>query len=247
MTVDYVAVFLIGLVSSISHCYGMCGGFIMSYTLKAQDAGLVESGRWISLRNMLPHLLYNSGRILTYTFLGGLFGAFGAALKHAIIGAQSILFILAGIFIVFLGIDLAGWLKGISLTTLPGIRIFQRWVSYLLQHVNYQNLFVYGLILGFIPCGLVYFAGADAMASGSVLQGMTIMFLFGLGTLPALFVLGFGAQLMTTRFRKIMFKVVAILMLIFGLFTIWKGISKLSGSESMHQMEHHQMSYVCQF
>ncbi len=202
----------------------------MAYSLKAEKTT-------VKLQRIMPHLMYNIGRVITYTFLGALFGLLGAGLKNVIHEAQSVLFILAGLFMVGMGLDLAGWLTFSAPSRIPGLSLFKRSIGSLLANITSRNMLMYGLILGFIPCGLVYVAGAKATASASLTSGMLIMASFGLGTIPALFILGLGANLISMRFRKTVFKVAAVCVILFGLFTIFKGGMKLAG-KPMPWMQH---------
>ncbi|MGB5064600.1 MAG: sulfite exporter TauE/SafE family protein, partial [Candidatus Competibacter sp.] len=107
MTIDppYLAAFLIGL-SGGAHCFGMCGGIVGALTLGLPPA----SGH--PLRARLPYLLaYNLGRIASYMVAGALAGGMGAWAAHllSIHRAQLGLQLLAGLFMILLGLYLAGW------------------------------------------------------------------------------------------------------------------------------------------
>jgi len=212
----------------------------MAYSIKTQDA---ENGNsWI--RSILPHLMYNSGRVLTYTFLGFWLGILGNSFKFFVIDFQSILFILAGIFMSFMGLDLLGLFNISSPVKIPGFVKYKQFVHSLLNKKKPNSIFIYGLTLGFIPCGLVYIAGAEAVASGSGLNGLAIMLSFGLGTIPALFLLGVSTRLITAHFRNRVFKIAAIFVILFGVFTVTKGVYRLMElplpwmNHSMHSMDH---------
>lgn len=208
----------------------------MAYSLKVAEKKSV-GGR---LQFILPHLMYNCGRVLTYTFLGFWFGMLGGSFKHLIHDYQSVLLIFAGLFMVLMGLDLLG-LFNISIPkNYPGFGSYKQLVGSLLNRTNAKNIFLYGLILGFIPCGLVYVAGFKAVAVGTIYGGMATMLFFGLGTIPALFILGISANLITVRFRKKVFRIAAVFVLLFGIFTITKGVMNLAGLP-MPWMQH-QMS-----
>ena len=64
---NYLLVFAAGFAGSF-HCLGMCGGFACA---------LGRDPRGGHGATMLRHLLYNSGRLTTYCFLGVLAGALG--------------------------------------------------------------------------------------------------------------------------------------------------------------------------
>ncbi len=238
MAFDFSAIFLIGFLSSFSHCYGMCGGFVIAYAVKVP-----EHTKWFSWKRLIPHLLYNGGRIMTYTFLGAWLGLLGGSVRFALQDYQSVVFILAGIVMILVGLDLSGLVSISSPRFLPGLNRYTTFVGSLIRKINYRNLFLYGLVLGFIPCGLVYVAGAQAAATGNPLEGMIIMAIFGLGTLPALFILGLTANLISDQFRRRVFKVAALVVILFGLWTVWKGAMKLTGHmpqhSRMHVIDHH--------
>ena len=126
MQIDYAAVFLIGFLGGFSHCIGMCSGFVMTYTLKLREnATRVNASRW---RSLTPHLLYNSGRVLTYVILGEIFGLLGTTLGvlFAIRNFQGALQLLAGLFMLIMGLDLAGVIPTLSPDAFPGVNRFKR-------------------------------------------------------------------------------------------------------------------------
>ena len=64
------------------------------------------------------------------------------------------------------------------------------------------DLFLMGLVLGGLPCGLSYAAFAKALATGDVSAGLATTLAFGLGTLPGLLAIGAGAAVLMRRFRR---------------------------------------------
>jgi sulfite exporter TauE/SafE len=100
-------------------------------------------------------------------------------------------------------------------------------VTSLFNSVNRKNIFGLGLVLGLIPCGLVYVAGAKAAATQSMVGGMLTMLFFGLGTFPAMFLSGMTAHLISDKLRKRLYRLAAIMVLILALFTILRGIDGL--------------------
>ncbi|NOX38437.1 MAG: sulfite exporter TauE/SafE family protein [Calditrichaeota bacterium] len=239
--IDFVAVFFIGLLSSFGHCIGMCGGFVMTYSLKIHQA---DAGKkrpfW---QTLIPHFLYNSGRLLTYVLLGLFFGLIGETLKVMleIRHIQGAVEVFAGVVMILMGFDLGGWLPRSTGDYFPGYHAFKRGLQHLFQKVNRRNVFQLGLILGFVPCGLVYAAGAKAAASGSALGGMLTMFIFGLGTVPALMLVGVGAHLISLQRRQQFFRLATLLVIVLGFITVYRGIHALSGQRPM---PHHQHSQV---
>lgn len=238
MQIDLIAMFILGFLSSFSHCYGMCGGFVMAYSIPA--------GEQVEKRgSIVPHLMYNTGRIITYMFLGFWFGLAGNSFKLIVTDYQNFLFIFAGLFMFFVGFELLGVFTLPSLVRFPAFAKYKKFISSLLSKRTSGSIFLYGLVLGFIPCGLVYVAGAEAVAAASGPAGMAVMLAFGLGTMPALFLLGYSAHLVTVRFRRYLLRVAAVFLILFGLFTVTKGIYRYMDlpvpwmNHSGKSMEHH--------
>jgi len=227
MDFDYIAVFLIGFFGGFSHCIGMCGGFVMTYSLKIRENDIMPTPtRW---QKVSPHLLYNSGRVLTYTVLGEIFGLAGSTLGviFAIRDLQGVLQLLAGVLMVLIGLDLAGRLSIFGSGEYPGIKLFKKIATLLFRSVNRRNVFVLGLVLGLIPCGLVYVAGAKAAATRSITGGALTMLFFGLGTFPAMLITGFAADLVSQNLRTRLYRVAAVLVILLAVITILRGIDNL--------------------
>jgi sulfite exporter TauE/SafE len=227
MQVDYVALFLIGLLGGFSHCVGMCSGFVMTYTLKIKEnERVVNPSKW---RSLSPHLLYNSGRLLTYLILGEIFGLLGTTLGvlFALRDFQGVLQLVAGIVMLFMGLDLAGLIPSLSPNTFPGVNRFKNLIRALFNRVSHRNIFGLGVVLGFIPCGLVYAAGAKAAATQSILGGMLTMLFFGLGTFPAMVLIGMTTHFFTQKLRSKLYKMAAFLVIILAVITILRGIDAL--------------------
>jgi sulfite exporter TauE/SafE len=62
--------------------------------------------------------------------------------------------------------------------------------------------FLFGLTLGFLPCGFLYAALASAAASADPLTGASAMVSFGLGTVPVLAVIGVGGHAAGRRWNR---------------------------------------------
>jgi sulfite exporter TauE/SafE len=227
MHIEFVTLFLIGFLGGFSHCIGMCGGIVLTYTLKIEENDpLIKPSRWQLIK---PHFLYNMGRIITYTFLGEIFGLIGGTLGiiFAIRDFQGGLQLIAGFIMLLMGIELAGLIPSLSPDTFPGINKFKQLITSLFNRVNRKNIFGLGLVLGFLPCGLVYAVGAKAAATQSFVGGMLTMLVFGLGTFPAMLITGMSAHFISNKFRRRLYRVAAIMVMILAVFTILRGIDSL--------------------
>lgn len=227
MHIEFITLFLIGFLGGFSHCIGMCGGIVLTYTLKIEENDpLVKPSKWQLIK---PHLLYNSGRIITYTFLGEIFGLIGGTLGviFAIRDFQGGLQLFAGVIMLVMGIELAGLIPSLSPDTFPGVNKFKQLVTSVFNRVNRKNIFGLGLVLGFLPCGLVYAAGAKAAATQSFVGGMLTMLVFGLGTFPAMLLSGMTAHLISNKLRHHLYRIAALLVIVLAIFTILRGIDSL--------------------
>jgi sulfite exporter TauE/SafE len=133
----------------------------------------------------------------------------------------------AGVIMLVMGFDLAGLIPSVSPDSFPGIKQFRGLVTGLFNRVNRRNVFGLGFVLGFIPCGLVYAAGAKAAATQSIVGGMLTMLVFGLGTFPAMVLTGLTANLFSTKMRRRLYKIAAWLVIGLAVLTLLRGIDAM--------------------
>lgn len=208
--IQFGPAFLIGLGGSI-HCIGMCGGIVSALSLGG-------GGGW--RRGMV---YYHLGRIFTYSILGLILGFIGEQLIEFtfIKGSQFFLALLSGLILIFFSFRLGGWfpfqLDIFKSITIPGN---------LLRSASVHNSLIpwvsVGLLNGLLPCGLVYAALALSLNQADPVTGMLTMTIFGLGTVPSLFLMGLLLQKLNPTARLKGQKIMAILMIGFGLILIWR-------------------------
>lgn len=173
---EFLPAFLIGLVGSL-HCAGMCGPLT-----------LAVAGSGGGSHPATARLLYQVGRLATYTAMGALFGLFGRGL--AVAGLQRWLSMAAGAVIL---LGLLASFRGPATGLLVGWvdRLKGQFARRLLQGSAGSRLLL-GVFNGLLPCGLVYAASASAAATGSPATGAAWNLAFGLGTLPLMLALSFA-------------------------------------------------------
>ena len=210
-----------GLLGS-THCLGMCGGIVSALTF-----GLGEGVRH-SLWRLLPYLLaYNMGRIASYMLAGAVAGTLSAAV-FGLAPSDSVRQIVKAVssgFMIALGLYLAGWWPGLQWLEKWGGRFWKYLepVGRGLLPVNHPlKALAFGLVWGWLPCGMVYAALAWALSSGSSSKGALLMLAFGLGTLPMLLLVGVAAE----RFRNVVRhtgvrRVTGLLMIVLGLYAFF--------------------------
>jgi hypothetical protein len=175
----------------------MCGGIVgaLCFGLKQEPK---KTG------SAFPFLLsYNAGRISSYTLAGILMGSVGWLGSHLfeIYAIQQILEIIASVFMMALGLYIAGWWKILANVERLGGKVIWKRLEPLgrrfLPVTSYRHAFLLGLIWGWLPCGLVYSVIIWTISTQSPLEGGLLMLSFGLGTLPNLLLMGIFASTLT--------------------------------------------------
>jgi hypothetical protein len=213
--------FLAGLAGS-THCLGMCGGIVAAIALHARDTGPGAQ--------RLILLSYNLGRIGTYTLLGVIAGFMGSSLDMLSMKmAANWVFVAANLFVFLVGMVSFIQVSSFSLFSLEssGGRFFAGILRWAISDANLFRVFVLGLALGFLPCGLVYAPLIAAAATGSPLTGGAIMAALGLGTLPLLFFFGTASAALSARLRGNLFRLVGLFVALIGFTGLWRVLGKM--------------------
>jgi len=214
MQIDFLSAFIIGLMGS-GHCISMCGGITTMLTSALPTA---------QKSNFKYIFSYNLGRILSYSLIGGIAGFTGSLMVKNIGLPITGLKVIAGVFLILLGLYIGQWLMWLTKIEYLGKKLWQ-YISPLSKKfipVNSVNkaLFLGGL-WGWLPCGLVYSTLTWSLASGSAVNGALIMSCFGLGTLPALLTTSLSiVKIQKLIQHMIVKKVMAILLIIYGFMTL---------------------------
>jgi Uncharacterized conserved protein len=218
-SMGYGMLFLIGLLTSV-HCVAMCGGICLSQCVP-QKASNKPISKWAALR---PSMLYNLGRVASYTIIGGLVGALGSVISFS--GTmKGIVQILAGVFMVIMGINMLGVFPSLRKLNPRMPKIFARKIY---EQKNSKSPLYIGLLNGLMPCGPLQAMQIYALSTGSPIKGALSMFLFSVGTVPLLFAFGAISSFLSKKFTSKMMTVSAVLVIVLGLFMFNYGTS-LSG------------------
>jgi sulfite exporter TauE/SafE len=226
---NLVLAFVTGLISSFGHCLGMCGGIVAIYS--ARQAALAKSaGATPTLLNRIGSLTpVHIGRILTYTVLGGLIGLAGSLLDRVggLVGWQGAFSVLVGIAMIAVALSLIGVLPPIEVALASmrgGASPLKNMRSLFGKRGLAANLGV-GILWGFLPCGLVFAMLVVAARTQTLVGGALTMLAFGLGTVPTLLGFGLAANLLSPRLRGRLQLVAGILILLFAVQTILRGLA----------------------
>ena len=204
------AAFLLGLMTS-PHCLGMCGGILLGNCAQNRSPALAS-------------LAYNVGRILSYTAIGGIFGALGTVIAYSM-SVKSMVFTMAGLVVVLIGLNLWGLLTGLG-------ALIASQPSFCQLPTQAQKCFagrplLIGLLTGLMPCGSLYAMWLHAVSGGSAAYGAETMLAFALGTAPLLFLFGALGALIPKKWNKYFLKASAVLVTAMGLKMLITGLRML--------------------
>jgi sulfite exporter TauE/SafE len=178
------AIFLVGLLGG-THCVGMCGGIVTALTVRMPG----------DRTHRRLHLGYHAGRLTTYALAGALAGGMGSvALQlNGILPVQIVLFVVAQLMLVALGLYLLGVSRYLGVFERAGRVLWRRaqpLAATLFPVRSFSGAYSVGLLWGLLPCGLVYSVLATALVTGGAANGALVMLAFGAGTLPSLLAVG---------------------------------------------------------
>ncbi|MDQ6983880.1 MAG: sulfite exporter TauE/SafE family protein [Ghiorsea sp.] len=224
-----LAAFLLGFLGSM-HCVGMCGGLVTTLAMSRKKIW------WSGLMS------YQLGRTMTYTFFGLIAGMIGMAINQVnwFADMQRVLTLLAGLLMIMFGLGLAGWMPDPLVRRMATFTKFiglTKWVHAATTSRMPMSWLMVGLFNGLLPCGLVYAGLALSLTSGSIGLSASMMFAFGLGTVPAMMFVPVVLKSASPKARGWALKIAAILLILMGAFTMIRGSSLM---HSMHDMDNMQ-------
>jgi uncharacterized protein len=205
--------FILGIGGSL-HCMGMCGPIVLALPTYKDEYGKLLTGR----------ILYNLGRLVTYSIMGGILGFIGFTI--ALAGFQRW-------FSIFLGLLVLVFLFYPKLSLMLNVahpinrfnqrlmRFFGKW----LKKKSLRSQFLIGLANGLLPCGLVYIALAGAIVSGTLISGVMYMALFGLGTFPLMLALSFSGNFIGMEFKRRLYRFTPAFIVVIALIFILRGLN----------------------
>ena len=213
-SMSYGLFFVTGLLTSV-HCVAMCGGINLSQSLPGR-------GKWAAL-------LYNAGRVASYTLIGALLGTVGYLLGGGSFAVspllQGVVKLLAGAFMLLSGINLLGLFPVLRRLRLPLPKL----------QGGSRLPFVIGLLNGLMPCGPLQAMQLAALGSGSPVSGALSMLFFSLGTVPLMLGLGGLVALLGQRLARYVNLIGAVLVAVFGVSMLSQGAA-LSGMIGSFQL-----------
>ncbi len=221
---SYGILFLVGILTSV-HCIAMCGGINLSQCVSVHNVDTKVEG----IAKYKPGLLYNAGRVVSYTAIGGIMGAFGSVVS--ISGrTRGVVAVIAGIFMVLMGLNMLNIFPSLRKIMPHMPKIFRK---KLVSSGKMRGPFYIGLLNGLMPCGPLQSMQLYALGTGSFIAGALSMLLFSLGTVPLMFGFSAVAGILNSKYTKKMMKVSAALVMALGVIMLNRGLS-LSGIDLVH-------------
>ncbi len=220
-TVNFGAIFVIGLVAASSSCVAIVGGLLLSSAAKFNE-------RYASAKpfaRMRPVLLFIAGRIIGYTILGGLLGVVGGVLAPAPLVTATIT-IIAALYMLIMGLDMLhiapSWLKGL-MPRMP------KSLSHRIMDAEGKEHplapFGLGAATFFLPCGFTQALQLYVLTTGSFVRGAVILLAFALGTAPALLALGWASSSLKGKAGKFFLQFSGALVIVLGIWNIQNGFA----------------------
>lgn len=202
--------FLIGIFGSF-HCVGMCGPIALA--LPKNKAVL------------RTRLLYNIGRVITYSILGLIFGLLGSRLQ--MFGLQQGISITLGVIIIIMVFTPQSYRNKVtaSLGLYKAISALKQTLGRLLNKHTMLSMLGIGMLNGLLPCGFVYIGITGAIAIGTPIHGASFMLMFGLGTLPIMLVVSMLGGAINISLRQKLMKLVPAFTIVLAVLFILRGLN----------------------
>ena len=209
----------LGFFGGITHCTGMCGPFVLTQvSSRLNSIKIDEYSSFKKLQN-LALLPYHFGRITTYSIIGFLCSFLAKNLKNIEIFNNLSGFLLIFASALFFEKFFEKKFLRFSIKAVK-INLEFRFLKKLFQNPQGFKGYLLGIVLGFVPCGLLYGAFALAAAINNPFLAAFEMFLFGLATVPGLFLTATGGYLFL-RITNTNFKMIARIVILINAITLF--------------------------
>ena len=209
---DFVTAFLIGLAGA-GHCFGMCGGIISALSFNTDKANQLST-----------QLIYNLGRISSYTLLAIAFSFFFQSFSHLYEGASYFLRSFAAIILFLMGLYLLQKSQMILKVEKLGSFIWRYLAPFAKKTLpikHKKQALIAGFVWGWLPCGLVYSSLIWVSARATPIEAIILMIGFGLGSLPAMLATGLFSSNLKLHWKKLHLDTISgAFMLLYAIWTL---------------------------
>lgn len=211
------ALFL-GVLASVSSCLAIVSGLMISSTAKIAESGQTGS-------RATPVIMFLTGRVISYTLLGGILGWLGARLAFSSTTTAIILAVAAS-YMILVGLDMLHLLPDSIRRYLPGTpKALTHGVMDKAQKSGTWMPVLMGAATFFLPCGFTQALQAYALTTGSFTASAIILGGFAIGTVPGLLAFGLAATFFKGSTGKFIFKVAGALVIVLGVMNLRNGIA----------------------
>ena len=217
-------VFVLGLVAALSSCLAVTGGLLLAITAKHGESHPGLSGT----RKFLPVLSFNTGRLLGYAGFGALLGAAGALLAPSSF-LTGVLSLLAALIMILLGAQMLRVLPFLDRIPIKMPKFLAHWL-YDRSSGAYRPWapFLFGAATFFLPCGFTQALQFSVLASGNALSGALTLFVFALGTLPMLLIVGAVSSFSHGSFQRYFTRAAAVFVILLGFLSLRAALRLIS-------------------
>lgn len=212
--VGYGVMFMIGLIAGF-HCVGMCGCFVLAYSVKKDENA--------KQNKILPHFQYNFGRIISYTAIGGILGGIGSFFGINPFFSGMVLLI-ASVFMILMGLSFLVNFKILEKLKLRTPQFIARFL-YDQKNKRSKGPLVIGLLNGFMPCGPLQAVQLYALTTGNVIEGALSLGVYAFGTAIIMFFFGLTVSVVSAVNIKKMIKVSGMLIIFLGILMANRGLA----------------------
>ena len=222
---DYSLAFMAGVLGS-GHCVGMCGALVSGFFMKAGKA-----------KTYVPYFSYHIARICVYALVGMAAASLGVVLvSSGLFGkVQSILQMTIGTVVIILAFGILGWIPWQGSMRLLPLSFLRRGYATANTKGPIIGSIIAGFLNGMMPCPLTFAMAVEATSAPSVLEGGALMLTFGAGTVPTMIVFSMAFGKMGTKLRGYMLKSAALIMVLMGCNTFYKGLTFYVEENFMHR------------
>lgn len=210
-------IFLTGLTVGGLTCLAVQGGLLASIIAAREEEDLGQGRN--KKHTILPTLAFLASKLVAYTILGFILGAFGGALNISP-KLQITMQFIAGLYMIAIALDLLNVHPIFRYFVLQPPRFLTRMVR---NQSKSRELFapaLLGAMTIFIPCGTTLAMEALAISSANAILGASIMNVFILGTMPLFFGVGFITTILGDTFREKFLKLASFAVLYLGVISI---------------------------
>jgi sulfite exporter TauE/SafE len=211
---------IMGVVAGFSTCMALIGGLVIGLTARHEERH-PRSTKW---QNFRPNIFFNIGRIGGFAVFGGVLGLIGSAITFTPL-VTGVLSVLAGIFMLVIGLQLTGIFPRLTTLSLPPKLSEKLGVDrYRKKEYSHFSAVILGVLSFFLPCGFTQAMQLFAVSTGSPLAGALAMGLFAAGTMPGLLLVGGAASLINGKMGKVTMKIVGVFVVGLALLNINTGL-----------------------